>query len=75
MMGPMKLIPLGTNGFFPTLGRQTQCFPVLTDDAAILLQAGTGVGRPLAPEVAKLVEGYDRLREVIVPEELKVYAL
>lgn len=57
----MKLIPLGTNGFFPSLGRQTQCYLVLTDDAAILLDAGTGVGRLIEPEVAKLVGGYDRL--------------
>ena len=61
MMAPMKLVPLGTNGFFPTLGRQTQCYLVLTDDAAIMLDAGTGVGRLLEPEIASLVEGYDRL--------------
>jgi ribonuclease BN (tRNA processing enzyme) len=57
----MKLVPLGTNGFFPTLGRQTQCYLVLTDDAAILLDAGTGVGRLLEPEIAKLIDGYERL--------------
>jgi len=57
----MKLVPLGTNGFFPTHGRQTQCDLVLTDEAAILLDAGTGVGRLLEPAVAKLLEGRDRL--------------
>ena len=57
----MKLVPLGTNGFFPTFGRQTQCNLVLTDEAAILLDAGTGLGRLLEPEIAKLVDGYERL--------------
>jgi ribonuclease BN (tRNA processing enzyme) len=57
----MKLIPLGTNGFFPSLGRETMSFLVLTEDEAILLDAGTGVGRLIEPEIAKLVRGYDRL--------------
>lgn len=57
----MKLVPLGTNGFFSTFGRQTQCYLVLTDEAAILLDAGTGLGRLLEPEIVKLLEGYDRL--------------
>ncbi len=59
--GPVKLVPLGTNGFFSTFGRQTQCYLVLTDDAAVLLDAGTGLGRLLEPEIAKLLEGYGRL--------------
>lgn len=57
----VKLIPLGTNGFFPSLGRQTQSYLVLTDEAAIMLDAGTGVGRLLEPEIAELIRGYDRL--------------
>ena len=50
MMFRVKLIPLGTNGFFPSLGHQAQCYMVLTEDAAIMLDAGTGVGRLLEPE-------------------------
>jgi len=61
MMEPMKLIPLGTNGFFSTFGRQTQCYLVLTDEAAVLLDAGTGLARLIEPEIAKLLQSYDRL--------------
>ncbi len=53
MMVFVNLIPLGTNGLLPALGRQTQCHLALTDDAAIMLDAGTGVGRLLEPETGR----------------------
>lgn len=57
----MKLVPLGTNGFFPSLGRQTASFLLLAEDEAILLDAGTGVGRLVEPDMASLLAGQHRL--------------
>ncbi len=48
----MRWIPLGTNGFFPSFGRQTMSFLVLAGDEALLLDAGTGVGRLAEPALA-----------------------
>lgn len=45
------LIPLGTNGYIPTLGRHTMSFLVLTAGEAILLDAGTGVSRLLDSKI------------------------
>jgi len=60
-----KLVPLGTNGYFPSFGRQTMSFLVLADRRALLLDAGTGVSRLIEPPVAQLVEPYEDL-DVIV---------
>ncbi len=57
----MKLVPLGTNGFFPSFGRQTASFLLLMEEEAVLLDAGTGVGRLVAPELATLLSGLRRL--------------
>lgn len=57
----MRLVPLGTNGFFPGLGRQTASYLALTDDAAFMLDAGTGVGRMVEPEIAAMLKPYDHL--------------
>lgn len=57
----MRLIPLGTNGFYPSHGRQTMSFLLLTDDAAILLDAGSGVARLAEPGVRQHLEGRDLL--------------
>jgi ribonuclease BN (tRNA processing enzyme) len=60
-----RLIPLGTNGFIPTYGRQTMSFLLLTSDEAILFDAGTGVARLPEPEVARLLEPYERLSVIL----------
>jgi ribonuclease BN (tRNA processing enzyme) len=57
----MRVIPLGTNGFMPTFGRQTMCFLVLTHTDAILLDAGTGLARLLEPSIEPLLAPYDCL--------------
>lgn len=50
-MSLRTLIPLGTNGFFPSHGRATMCFLLLGDGAPLLLDAGTGVARLAEPGV------------------------
>lgn len=61
----MRLVPLGTNGYIPSQGRQSMSYLVLTDGAALLLDAGTGVARLLEPAIEALVEGYERLEVVL----------
>src|ERR1044072_2904577 len=52
----LRLVPLGTNWYIPSHGRQTMCFLLLDGDgAALLLDAGTGLARLLAPEIAALL--------------------
>lgn len=57
----MRLIPLGTNGFFPSHGRQTMAFLVVVDSAAILLDAGTGVARLAEERIRRHLDGHDVL--------------
>lgn len=56
-----QLIPLGTNGFIPSFGRQTMAFLLVAGDRALLLDAGTGVGRLLEPELARRLAACERL--------------
>ncbi len=61
----MRLVPLGTNGFMPSFGRQTMSFLLLTSSEAILLDAGTGVARLLEQPIIDLLSPYDRLNVVL----------
>ncbi|ACX51847.1 beta-lactamase domain protein [Ammonifex degensii KC4] len=62
----MILIPLGTNGFFPSYGRHTACYLLMPDpETAILLDAGTGVARLLEPEIKKRLEPVGELHIVL----------
>lgn len=56
-----RLVPLGTNGFIPSHGRQTMSFLVVGESAALLLDAGTGVARLLEPELVALLAPIRRL--------------
>lgn len=58
---PLRLLPLGTNGYFPANGRQTMSYLLTTPGAALLLDAGTGLGRLVEPEIRKHVESLERL--------------
>jgi ribonuclease BN (tRNA processing enzyme) len=49
----------------PSFGRQTMSFLVLAGDSAIVLDAGTGLGRLLEPGIRAQVERYDRLNIVL----------
>src|SRR4051812_38085522 len=60
-MSDLAVTPLGTNGFFPTYGRQTQSYLVRRDGRPFVLDAGTGLGRLLEPALAALLQGLDRL--------------
>lgn len=53
----MKLIPLGTNGFFPTFGRQTACYAVPMGATLMILDAGSGLFRLAEIEGSKLLTG------------------
>jgi ribonuclease BN (tRNA processing enzyme) len=55
------LVPLGTNGYFPTHGRQTMSFLVAAPGAALLLDAGSGVARLTEPAVRRWLDGVERL--------------
>jgi len=57
----MRLIPLGTNGYFPSFGRQTMSILVLNGETALLLDAGTGVGRLIEPRIRELLKEVSRL--------------
>lgn len=48
-----ELIPLGTNGYYPSFERQTMSFLLLAGERALLLDAGTGVGRLSEAAVAE----------------------
>ena len=53
----MKIIPLGTNGFFPSFGRQTASYAIPLGKLLIILDAGSGLFRLAEPEGKKLLEG------------------
>lgn len=53
----MKLIPLGTNGFFATYGRQTACYAIPLNKTLIVLDAGSGLFRLAESEGKKLLSG------------------
>lgn len=59
------IIPLGTNGAIPSMGRHTMSFLVLTPQEAILLDAGTGIARLLDQQIAHLLEPYDGLNIIL----------
>lgn len=61
----MRLLPLGTNGFIPSQGRQTMSFLVREDGAALVLDAGSGLARLLEPAVRAELAGIDRLDLVL----------
>lgn len=58
---PTRLVPLGSNGFIPTQGRQTMSFLVLSAGQAILLDTGSGVARLLDEPLAALLQPYPLL--------------
>lgn len=60
-----QLIPLGTNGYFPSFGRQTMSTLVTEGEKALLLDAGTGVGRLIEPRIQKLLRPVTRLDIVL----------
>jgi ribonuclease BN (tRNA processing enzyme) len=57
----MKLVPLGVNGFFPSYGRNTMSYLVLTEEEAIILDAGTGLSRLLEPRIKDLLRSHRSL--------------
>jgi ribonuclease BN (tRNA processing enzyme) len=61
----VRLIPLGTNGFIPSQGRQTMSFLLLHPDSAILLDAGTGVSRLLEQPISEVLRPYGSLNVIL----------
>ncbi|OGG19858.1 hypothetical protein A3D03_00345 [Candidatus Gottesmanbacteria bacterium RIFCSPHIGHO2_02_FULL_40_13] len=57
----MNVIPLGTNGFFPSFGRETMCFAVPYGKTLIILDAGTGLYRLAEPIGKKLLTGVENI--------------
>ncbi|OGF99719.1 hypothetical protein A2Y99_01985 [Candidatus Gottesmanbacteria bacterium RBG_13_37_7] len=51
----MEIIPLGTNGFFASFGRQTACYAIPYGNILILLDAGSGLFRLVEKEGRKLL--------------------
>ena len=58
-----KLIILGGGGWFPAHGRQTACALLRDGDCAVMIDAGTGIGRLV--ERPDLLEGINRLDIVL----------
>lgn len=54
----MRVIPLGTNGFFPSNGRETMCFAVPLKDKLIILDAGSGLFRLAETKGQELLKKY-----------------
>src|SRR3989338_4937318 len=52
----MNIIPLGTNGFFPSFNRQTACYAIPHGKTLIVLDAGSGLFRFAEPEGQKLLQ-------------------
>jgi ribonuclease BN (tRNA processing enzyme) len=52
----MRLVLLGTQGWVPTATRETTCFAVEDGDQLLLFDAGTGLGRLVAPPWRALAE-------------------
>lgn len=51
----MTIIPLGTNGFFPSFGRQIACYVIPLKNKLIILDAGSGLFRLAEPIGKKLL--------------------
>jgi ribonuclease BN (tRNA processing enzyme) len=58
---PARLLPLGTNGYLPSFGRQTMSYLVAAPGTALLLDAGSGVARLGEPPARELLAGAERL--------------
>lgn len=61
----MRLVPLGVNGYLPINGRHSSCFLALFDDAAFLLDAGTGAARLHEPGIRELLKPYTELHVLL----------
>jgi ribonuclease BN (tRNA processing enzyme) len=62
---PPRLVPLGTNGYLPSFGRQTMSYLVAAPGTALLLDAGSGVARLAEPGVRELLAGAERLNVLL----------
>jgi ribonuclease BN (tRNA processing enzyme) len=60
-----KLVPLGTNGFFPSCGRETASFLFVIDRRALVLDAGTGLSRLLQQDVRNVLNGCKSLNIIL----------
>jgi ribonuclease BN (tRNA processing enzyme) len=61
----MQLTPLGTNGFFPSFDRQTMSFLLRWEGEALLLDAGSGLGRLMEPGPQAALRSAERLTVVL----------
>lgn len=52
----MQILPLGTNGFFPTFNRQTACYAISLPETLIILDSGSGLFRLAEPKGRRLLE-------------------
>lgn len=57
----MHWTPLGTNGFFPSHGRQTMSFLVESEDRLLLLDAGSGAARLGESAIAERIRDHAAL--------------
>lgn len=61
----MHIYPLGTSGFFPSHGRETISCLVISNNTAILFDAGTGVRRLLERDIQIDLQNVDSLNVVL----------
>lgn len=57
----LRWVALGTNGFFPSWGRETMSFLLRRGDEGLVMDAGTGLGRLVEPTTRRWIEDLDRL--------------
>lgn len=55
----MKVIPLGTNGYFSSFNRQTACYVIPYNKRLIIFDAGSGLFRLAEPVGKKILKGVD----------------
>lgn len=57
----MKIIPFGTNGFFPSFDRYSACYVIAYRKVLIILDAGSGIFRFAEPTGKKLLRQADEI--------------
>jgi ribonuclease BN (tRNA processing enzyme) len=59
------ILPLGTNGFYPSHNRHTMCFFLCVGDQAILFDAGTGLARLNDKKIQKIIRPFNKLSIIL----------
>ncbi len=59
------LVPLGTNGFFPSGGRQTMSYLLEGGNVPLLIDLGSGISRLIEPDLAERLAPHDEIHVLL----------